>query len=94
MADALVVELAGTPLSVRLAAGGALSIGSDPGADLFIDDPALELRHLELRSGEDGGWSLEAHAPVVLNGETVSAGTTQVRRGDELVIGELRFRLR
>lgn len=92
----IVLSIAGVfkPFLVAIAST-SLSIGRDPSNDLVLPDPSVSRRHLQL-TWTGTGWHLHCApgvANLFINGARASA--TDLRNGDQVVIGGtvLRFEL-
>jgi hypothetical protein len=67
---------------------GTQSVGRDPGADIFIDDPEVSRRHAELREAA-GRWEvtdLDSRNGTYVNGRPITA-PRELMPGDEMRVG-------
>jgi hypothetical protein len=88
MQEIVVIVVAGPDIGVRMSVGDALEIGSAPGSDLQLTDPAVSERHLRI-VGEGSDLRVEdlGTAPGArLNGEPIDRARS-LRLGDRLLLG-------
>src|SRR5947209_3013116 len=87
------VMRSGALLASELFPEGVYLVGSDPGCDLVLDDPAVALQHAQLQFG--GGQALlvdDAGAGVLVNGEPAQIAV--VRPADDVQVGPFTLKIR
>ena len=88
MQDLVAIVVAGPDIGVRTALGAGAAVGSAPGSDLPLTDPAIADRHLRIfREGDElRVEGLASSHPVRLNGEPLERARG-LRMGDQLLLG-------
>lgn len=83
----------GTLMATEVFLEGVYTVGSDPGCDVVLDDPAVALQHAQLQFG--GGQVVitdDAGAGLRINGELVQEA--EIKSGDDVQVGPFLLKVR